>query len=96
MKKIGNELKKEGDKYNISANIIKMASKLEEQIGNQNNEEKEQDVKNDDSMIEFKKINSFVDIMDQKPLSFKKKKTSKKQKIRNSLFLIIIYILNYI
>ena len=77
MKKFGNELKKEGDKYNISSNIIKMASKLEEQIGKQNNGEKEKEAKNDDSIIKFKKINSFVDIMDQKPLSFKKKKSSK-------------------
>ena len=78
IKKVGNELQKDGDKYHISAKIIKMASKLEEQIrksGLENNNSNVEKIKND---IELENNeNNIIDIIEKKPKSFKKKKSTK-------------------
>ena len=75
-KKIENNIKKDGDKYHISAKIIKKASKLEEQIGNQNLEKEEENIQKSNN-IELENENNVLNLIKQKPVSYKKKKTSK-------------------
>lgn len=73
-KKVGTELKKEGDKYHVSSNIIKMASKLEEQISKPIEEKRVRFVK---IKSEPEIIDNVFDILDRKPVSLHKKKSSK-------------------
>ena len=79
MKKLGNELKKGGDKHNVSANILKMAFNLEAKIGNKNEEEQKgqnNDISNNNKSKSENK-NNIEEIMDKIPVKFDKKKTKK-------------------
>ena len=75
-KKIENDIKKDGDKYHISAKIKRKATKLEEQIGKQNPEKEEEYVQNSNK-IESENQNKIHKLIEQKPVSYKKKKSSK-------------------
>ena len=78
IKKVGNELQKDGDKYHISAKIIRMASKLEEQIRKSAPENDNSNIERKKNDIELEKNeNNIMDIMEKKPKSYKKKKISK-------------------
>lgn len=78
IKKVGNDLQKEGDKYHISAKIIKMASKLEEQIGKSCPEKDNSNIEKKKNNIELENNeNNIIDIIEKKPKSFKKKKSTK-------------------
>ena len=79
MKKLGNELKKGGDKHNVSDNILKMAFNLEAKIGNKNEEEQKgpnNDISNNNKSKSENK-NNIEEIMNKKPVKFNKKKTKK-------------------
>ena len=75
-KKIENDIKKDGDKYHISAKIKKKASKLEEQIGNQNPEKEVENIQKSNN-IEIENQDNILNLIEQKPISYKKKKSSK-------------------
>ena len=78
IKKVGNEIQKDGDKYHISAKIIKMASKLEEQIGKSGPEKDNSNIEKKKNNIELENNeNNIIDIIEKKPKSFKKKKSTK-------------------
>jgi len=73
-----NELKKIGDNYNISSKIANMAMDLENKFKNSNSVNFEENKKNE---IE-NKIASY-EIIDKKPVNYKKKKTEKKVFLNN-------------
>ena len=77
IKKVGKELQNDGDKYHISAKIIKMASKLEAQIGKPDPDNSNIQKINDIEVTNDNNDNNIIDIIEQKPKSFKKKKIKK-------------------
>ena len=72
IKKNTSEFKTEGDKCNVSEKISNMALELEKKLNNKKNDNIEDNIKQE---IE-NKINS-ADIIEQKPVSYKKKKKEK-------------------